>query len=293
MNLALTNSETNLMGKMIGLPIVHRIASIRSQSASRITWHSHPQFEILLLLDGSTAYEFRDNKIVELSGGHFMIIPPNVEHRGMHDVRRPARLRGIMFDADPMEVKKGLPFTLREVQWLQSQFVNGALRSHRMSVDQRNAIKSLPENFSNLDLNDPCSVATVRLCVCSVLLETARCIVNSRTYEPKLTAQEAIQVMREHISESVSIEQVARMVNCPRARLFEVFKESTGLTPNDYWQRLRIDRAQQLLTESSKTITEIALDCGFSTSQYFSSVFRKYAGVSPSDYREMGRLKPS
>ena len=124
-----------------------------------------------------------------------------------------------------------------------------------------------------------------------LLLEAAKLLGSTRTFEPKHAVQATIAFMQSHLGETISIEEVADAVHCSRAKLFEVFKDSTGMTPNDYWQRLRIDRAQRLLSNSETSITEIALDCGFSTSQYFSSVFRKYAGVSPTHYRKAEATK--
>lgn len=280
------NAETNLMGSDLSVSLVSRIASIRSQSASRITWHFHDCFEMLLLMDGSTAYEFSDNKTVELPGGHFMVIPPGMMHRGLHDVRRPVRLTGIMFDPAVTAAALHTPFTAMDLIWLKSQFVACTMQSRRMSAELRNHVKAIPQDFSSLDLSSTSMVASLRLTVFSILLEAANQLVSTRTFEPKLVVQATINFMESNLGETISIEEVAEAVHCSRARLFQVFKDSTGMTPNDYWQRLRIDRALRMLTGSKKSITEIAMDCGFSTSQYFSSVFRKYSGVSPTDYRK-------
>ena len=86
------SEESRVSGELLGLPLVSSVTSIRSQRASRITWHQHGCYELLLLLDGSTAYEFSDGRTVELPGGHFMVIQPEMVHRGFHDVRRPVRL---------------------------------------------------------------------------------------------------------------------------------------------------------------------------------------------------------
>lgn len=279
------NAETILAGMALHLPLVSRIASIRSQSAARITWHSHDCFELLLLMNGSTAYEFSDNKTVELPGGHFMIIPPGMQHRGLHDVRRPVRLNGIIFDPLRKGAAKHTPFTAEDLVWLNSQFVSGARQARRMGSELRSQVKSIPPDFSGLDLSNRSSVVSLRLTVCSILLEAAKQLGSAPSFEPKQAVKSTIAFMESHLDETISIRKVAEAVQCSRAKLFDIFKDATGMTPNDYWQRLRIDRSQQLLTGSSKSITEIAMECGFSTSQYFSSVFRKYSGDSPSDYR--------
>jgi len=97
--------------------------------------------------------------------------------------------------------------------------------------------------------------------------------------------------MKLNLQSEASIESVAEVARCSRWRLFVLFKESTGMTPNDYWLRLRIEHAQALLSSSTLPVTKIAMDSGFSTSQYFSTVFKKYTGISPSEYREMHLAK--
>jgi transcriptional regulator GlxA family with amidase domain len=58
-------------------------------------------------------------------------------------------------------------------------------------------------------------------------------------------------------------------------------KENTGMTPNDHLQRLRVNKARQLLADPARTITDVAFVTGCASSQYFSKVFRKYVGVTP------------
>jgi AraC-like DNA-binding protein len=61
------------------------------------------------------------------------------------------------------------------------------------------------------------------------------------------------------------------------------------MAPNDYRQRLRIKRCCERLTKSSDSVTVIGIDNGFRSSQYFSRVFKKYVGVTPTDYRRLFR----
>ncbi len=281
------SEESRVSGELLGLPLVSSVTSIRSQSASRITWHQHGCYELLLLLDGSTAYEFSDGRTVELPGGHFMVIQPEMVHRGFHDVRRPVRLTGIMFDPNAKGAYKNSTFSSQELNWLHKQFDVGAMQSRHMGSELRSQMKSFPQDFADLDLTSTPIVASIRLKLCAIILEAAKQLTTVRIYEPKQTVQSAIRYMESHLTESTTIQEIAEHVHCSRARLFQVFKDSTGLAPNDYWQRLRIDAAQALLSNSNRTITEIALDCGFTTSQYFSSVFRRYCGVTPTEYRNV------
>jgi transcriptional regulator GlxA family with amidase domain len=71
-----------------------------------------------------------------------------------------------------------------------------------------------------------------------------------------------------------------------RARLFEQFKRGTGMTPTDYLLRVRVERARELMADTSRSLTEVAHATGFSSSQYFSTVFRRYTGMAPGAMRE-------
>ncbi|MGQ9491544.1 MAG: helix-turn-helix domain-containing protein [Anaerolineae bacterium] len=59
------------------------------------------------------------------------------------------------------------------------------------------------------------------------------------------------------------------------------------MTPIAYLNRYRIQQAKQLLTNTHKTITEIALEVGFSSSSYFSRIFRRKTGMTPEAYRRL------
>ena len=61
---------------------------------------------------------------------------------------------------------------------------------------------------------------------------------------------------------------------------------STGSSPKDYWLRMRVECAARRLRKSpGLTVTDVAYEFGFSSSQYFATVFRRYLGVSPVEYR--------
>ena len=81
------------------------------------------------------------------------------------------------------------------------------------------------------------------------------------------------------------MDDLVKYVGFSRARMFDMFKAQTGLTPNDYLQRLRVEKAQEQLRQGDLTVTDIALANGFSSGQYFSTVFTRYTGVSPTDFR--------
>jgi AraC family transcriptional regulator len=98
--------------------------------------------------------------------------------------------------------------------------------------------------------------------------------------------QEAIEYIHEHLVADISIEAIAAQVGMSRFYFSRLFKQSTGFSPYQYLLRRRVERAQQLLTQKHMSITDIALDCGFSDSSQLARHFRKIVGVSPNVYRQ-------
>jgi AraC-like DNA-binding protein len=84
----------------------------------------------------------------------------------------------------------------------------------------------------------------------------------------------------------VSISGLGQFLGYSRSRTFELFKAQTALTLKDYLQRLRVQKAEELLRQTRKSITDVALSVSFNSSQYFSTVFRRYTGQTPAAFRQ-------
>jgi AraC family transcriptional regulator len=99
----------------------------------------------------------------------------------------------------------------------------------------------------------------------------------------------AIEYLEARIAEPVSLAELAAQVDLSQSHLVAVFRSGAGEPPHRWLMLRRIERACQMLAETRLSITEIALACGFASSQHFATTFRKHKGATPSDYRR-GRL---
>lgn len=89
-----------------------------------------------------------------------------------------------------------------------------------------------------------------------------------------------------HYQQDLAIEQPGKLFFVSPYHLAHVFKQHTGYTLKQYILRRRIGEAQDRLSYSSDSITQIAREVGFEASAYFSRIFTKYVGMSPKFYRE-------
>ncbi len=90
----------------------------------------------------------------------------------------------------------------------------------------------------------------------------------------------------EHYNEEISIEAYAHSHNMSTSWFIRNFKQYTGFTPLQYILSIRIYNAEALLKSNQYNITEIASIVGYDNPLYFSRIFKKIKGVSPSEYRQ-------
>ncbi|MBQ7654675.1 MAG: helix-turn-helix transcriptional regulator [Clostridia bacterium] len=83
---------------------------------------------------------------------------------------------------------------------------------------------------------------------------------------------------------NITLSEIASACSCSESTVSHLFKLHTGISAQKYIINLRLKQAEKLLSTSSLPITEIAFLCGFNNSNYFSTVFKKAKGISPSDY---------
>jgi AraC family transcriptional regulator, L-arginine-responsive activator len=101
--------------------------------------------------------------------------------------------------------------------------------------------------------------------------------------QPKLT--EAVALMESNIAEPLPTEEIARLVGVSRRQLERLFKQHLQSLPSKYYLELRLGRARALLTQSSQSILQIGLTCGFSSGPHFSSAYRNHFGLTPREER--------
>ncbi len=103
--------------------------------------------------------------------------------------------------------------------------------------------------------------------------------------EAQQLVRAAMAYLHEHYAEAISRRDLAQHVGISEDHLTFCFRQELSTTPVEYLQRYRISQAKRLLKESHQTVTEIALNVGFSDSGYFSRIFRREVGMPPEAFR--------
>ena len=98
--------------------------------------------------------------------------------------------------------------------------------------------------------------------------------------------ERSIQYMVEHVQSSLTLDELADYISLSKSHFIHLFKEVTGYSPIDYYMRLKIQRACQYLDLTDCSVKEVSKNIGIQDQYYFSRVFSKIMGQSPSDYRK-------
>ena len=96
----------------------------------------------------------------------------------------------------------------------------------------------------------------------------------------------AVNYLRENLSEKLTLEDLAQHVGLSRSYLSAIIKSELGMSFTDYLSKMRIDRSQELLLDSSLSLAEIAGFVGYGDQSYFTKKFAQQTGMSPGQYRK-------
>lgn len=102
---------------------------------------------------------------------------------------------------------------------------------------------------------------------------------------PGFKLQRITEWMATHLTEEFSLARLAELGGMSEFHFNRLFKRATGVPPSQYHIKLRLETAQRLLRETTRSVITIANDVGYANPSHFARLFRREVGLSPTDYR--------
>ena len=99
----------------------------------------------------------------------------------------------------------------------------------------------------------------------------------------------AVEFIDNHFADSITIDDIAACCHVSRRHFFRLFEQAVGMAPMEYLKKVRLQKAATMLLTTNANVTEVAFACGFNDSNYFSSLYHKEFGMSPSRFKRDGR----
>ncbi len=125
------------------------------------------------------------------------------------------------------------------------------------------------------------------------ILGTILSLAQNRNFESKDSTEKIERskvIMLENIHKDLDIKGIAKNLGISYSLFRKEFKEYTGYAPSQYFQELKLRNAKEYLTETNLPIKEISFKLNFCSYEYFLSFFKKRVGITPTEYREVGRM---
>ena len=124
----------------------------------------------------------------------------------------------------------------------------------------------------------------IRAVICHMLIE-----IYEQVLKPEVAAEHYIitaakKYLEGNYHRNISMDDLTRHLGYSSTWILKLFCREAGVPPAQYLQRYRIEKAKEMCRKGQMNITDIAFACGFHSSQYFSQVFKKYTGKSPSKF---------
>ena len=242
--------------------IVHETNGISTGRARR-------DFYLIYMTEGEMSLE-AEGKTGKIRRGGLVIIPPEVKH---------------YYFAKPGETAeyRYIHFTGNEAGACLDKL--GILPMHIYDVGVREELmQSWQQLFREFILNDEYFGETTQGILLCILTEFARAIKNvnlrSRLFR-------SMQYIHDHYSEDISVGQLDELERLSEPYFRKCFREACGESPNQYIINRRLAVAASLLTESEKSMTDIAEAAGFADVYYFGRMFKKKTGMTPGRFRRM------
>ncbi len=239
--------------------------------------HHHPNIELTFCLKGELTYNIEGCGTVSLSEGSCIIMPANTIHVLQGGTDMPGFRMGmhICSTINPNRCRYRL-FSNNDYANLYAKLT--AMTSHPFRMSRR-TLDTAKELASHIGEQRPNRLELGKIRVLSTLLLYR--VIDTLADPPiaigTTLMDEAINFIETHFADKFSIDTLVQKMGYGRTRLFAMFKNHTGLTPNVYSIRHRLRIAQSLLKQG-KSIPEVAKAVGFSSTAYFRTVLKKYTG---------------
>ncbi len=235
--------------------------------------HYHNYYEVYYLIEG-TCWYFIDKKSYHLTAGDIALIPKGVIHKTNYETSEHTRL---LICCDSYYI----PDSVRDILPTIPYFAKSDRHMDEI-ISIFNAIKD--EN----DSPDEFSEENVRMLLNRLLIMIARASRNKEKgkednkKEESPIVEKAVKYIRAHYTEEVSLADTAAYCYVSKEHLSRTFKKETGFGFNEYLTAYRLKKAESLIKANPKIkVSEVALACGFNDSNYFSKVYKRMYGKTP------------
>jgi AraC-like DNA-binding protein len=267
----------------LDFPIIfHHDIMVRT---SRFTRHWHEKIELLYFKRGE-GYVICNAKKIYACPGVLVVVNSNE----MHEIRvssEPLEYYCLIIDN---HLFKSLHTDVCETKYIGPIYQNQIVFKNRIYNDENisryfdDIIREFDERLAGHELAIKGLIFGLMVRLLRNHVET---ILTPKQYDSRARnlnrINNTLQYIAKNYNRNITVEELCGNVNLSKYYFLRLFKKATGRSVIDYINYVKINKAEEMLLNSDVNITEAAFACGFNDANYFSRVFKKYKGKSPSE----------
>jgi AraC family transcriptional regulator len=238
--------------------------------------HTHPAYMFVLNFNDQTSMKI-DGAIVTGLPGSVSALSPNIQHQELHSDDPPHYIGMFIhrqfFEKQYRLYSRGKLPRFRGESYVPDKGLLPLLKRFMIEAD-------------NKQIGTDAILEALGVEICHSLI---RSVINVHASRDRLTEKvelnRVIEYLHSHMDDKITVDVLASVAHLSASHFARVFKEETGKAPMEYVHNFRLERAKKLLLAGDKSITEIAMECGFNNPSYLSACFQKQYRITPSEYR--------
>ncbi|MDO5293455.1 MAG: helix-turn-helix domain-containing protein [bacterium] len=255
--------------------------------------HSHKDFSELVIVLSGKAVHIVDNKQYPVAEGDVFVISKDTPH-GYKEADQ-FRICNIMYQQDMLPSSSN---DITNSAGYQALFVIEPF--YTMAYQFTSFLKLSPSDFlkisakvDNMIVEYTSNSEGRKTMLSSMFLNLVTTLSRLYSFEGTMETNDvfalakSVSYIHSHFTEPLVVTELASLSGYSTRHFARLFKDTYGATPLDYILTLRLNLALKLLTTTSSSVSEIGLSSGFDNPNYFSRLFRKRFGCSPSEYRSI------
>ncbi|ACI19046.1 AraC family transcriptional regulator [Dictyoglomus thermophilum] len=246
--------------------------------------HWHNEFEILYMERGIGKF-YVDGYEYKLNEGEYLFVNSGSIHSGLEMIKR--------------SIGYAIVFDLRLLYSEEPDYCK-----HEYFLPLINKRYHIPSNLNDEHIrNDICRIIEVfkeksygyELYIKSLLFDifwrVFKYYAERRNQDGRLgykieRIKDVLNYINQNYNKNLSLDELSRQVDMSKFYLCRLFKESLRMSPVEYINKVRVDKAMELLINTDMSVSEIAFECGFDNISYFIKVFKKYMHTTPLKFRK-------
>lgn len=275
-----TNINAKISDAELGLGWISGITLWGTSKAVKMEPHRHSTIEMIFCLKGELTYDIEGHGSVTIGEGTCVIMPARTTHVLKGGTDAPCVRLGLHINGSlNANSRRYGVFSANDYSVFHAKIKSMTARPFRLTNRTLEIVRELVSNIASGESNSYIRGQTRTLA--SMILYRIIDTLSHPLPEVGISLMsEATRFIESHYNEKFNINDLVHRMGYGRTQVFNMFKNHTGLTPNEYLIRHRIRMAQKLIN-SGKTSAQVAKAVGFSSTSYFRSVFRKYTGSTP------------